>query len=78
MSANARPTPKELESWLDQADITNGLFCEMTGINERTLQRWLKGEQDIPEWTRTYCLMLTVDKARQLAEWLTREMKRAA
>lgn len=43
-------TPSELQTALDEHQIKPGWFCRIFGTNEKTMQKWLSGENNIPHW----------------------------
>lgn len=43
-------TPSELRIHLDVLDMSARRFANYVGSNERTVRRWIGGEQDIPPW----------------------------
>lgn len=41
---------REMSSMLNACDLSMMQFCRTTGSDERRVQRWLDGQEDIPMW----------------------------
>lgn len=42
----------EFRDMLDAIEMQGDTFARLTGVNHRTVQKWLSGENDIPHWPR--------------------------
>jgi hypothetical protein len=60
-----RPTSRELSHALRSLGMTMRDFVRITGSDERRVQRWLLGEEDIPVWAGSLMAALGADGARE-------------
>lgn len=51
-------TAAELRSALARVGHSQRGFAAYTGVNERTVRRWIDGEQDVPKWVGVMLLLL--------------------
>ncbi len=59
-----RMTKQQFSAALDEVRLTPEEFSWGTGSNEVRVNRWLKGEEDIPPWVTVLCAVLTLPGAR--------------
>lgn len=58
---------------LDELNLTMRQFCRRTGVNEKTAERWLKGELDIPVWVPVFMAMLALPGAEEVSRATAKE-----
>jgi DNA-binding transcriptional regulator YiaG len=51
-------TAAELRATLARVGHTPRGFAAYTGVNERTVRRWVDGEQDIPKWVAVMLILI--------------------
>ncbi|MCZ8104022.1 MAG: hypothetical protein O9972_39775 [Burkholderiales bacterium] len=70
-----RLSPEQFRQALDEAGIAHGAFTRIFGLNLRTVERWLSGENDIPVWVTIALAMMAADPAsravaKDAAAWI--------
>jgi DNA-binding transcriptional regulator YiaG len=51
-------TAAELRAALARVGHSQRGFAAYTGVNERTVRRWIDGEQDVPKWVGVMLTLL--------------------
>jgi hypothetical protein len=83
-----RITRRQFSQALHDLHLTMRKFSRLSGAGERSVERWLRGECDIPHYVTLFCTLLrmpgAMEKARAITELLVireesdEEPKRAA
>ena len=68
-----RMTATEFSAALNQVGLGMREFAALTGANERSVERWLEGQQDIPPWVPIMCALFTLPGATALARAIMQE-----
>jgi|GEM_PF-6759092 hypothetical protein len=69
-------TGQQLRTALDGLDMPYMEFCRLTGANERTVKKWLDGEQDIPTWVSMalYIFKNQPDAVLEAGKWAAKSI----
>lgn len=53
-------TGNEFHKTLDMLGLPHRSFARIFGVNPKTVERWLAGQQDIPPWVRIALRLLSL------------------
>ncbi|WP_147707824.1 hypothetical protein [Microvirga massiliensis] len=65
---HTRMTHRQLSAVLNRLDLSMRKFARLTGAAERTVDRWLRGVEDIPHYVTLLCSLLTIPGAMAKAK----------
>ena len=56
-------TPDEFQAELDKREVKAPAFARCTGLNPKTVYRWIWGQFPVPAWVRPYFFLLDYYRA---------------